>query len=88
MNVRWIVGKGKMVPMTTIRTAILLKHDPDDEKLVQKLSTDDRSIAGSNYATYCIENCCNTFGPARPAPCANRLMTEQVDLIVLQFAPP
>jgi hypothetical protein len=30
LDVRWIVGKGRVVPFTTIRKLILLKRDPDD----------------------------------------------------------
>lgn len=54
VNVRWIVGKGKMVPMTTMRTAILLKHDPDDEKLVRKLSTDEavQYVEATNFCNH------------------------------------
>lgn len=38
VNVRWIVGKGKILPMTTLRTAILLKRDPEDDTMVKKLT--------------------------------------------------
>ncbi len=38
VNVRWIVGKGKILPLTTLRTAILLRRDPEDENIVQKLT--------------------------------------------------
>lgn len=37
VDVRWIVGKGKILPMTTLRTAILLKRDPEDDTIVRKL---------------------------------------------------
>lgn len=38
VNVRWIVGKGKILPLTTLRTAILLRRDPEDETMVKKLT--------------------------------------------------
>ena len=38
VNVRWIVGKGKILPLTTLTTAILLKRDPKDEAIVKKLT--------------------------------------------------
>ena len=38
VNVRWIVGKGRILPMTTLRTAIILKRDPQDDTIVKKLT--------------------------------------------------
>ena len=38
VNVRWIVGKGKILPLTTLRTAILLRRDPQDDAIVKKLT--------------------------------------------------
>jgi hypothetical protein len=38
VNVRWIVGKGKILPLTTLRTAILLKREPEDDVIVRKLT--------------------------------------------------
>jgi len=38
VNVRWIVGKGKILPLTTLRTAILLRRDPEDETIVKELT--------------------------------------------------
>ena len=34
VNIRWIVGKGKILPMTTLKKAILLKRDPKDESIL------------------------------------------------------
>jgi len=39
VNVRWIVGKGKILPLTTLRTAILLRRNPEDETIVKKLTS-------------------------------------------------
>jgi hypothetical protein len=41
VNVRWIVGKGKILPMTTLRTAILLMRDPKDDTVVKKLTSNE-----------------------------------------------
>lgn len=41
VNVRWIVGKGKILPMTTLKKAIILKRDPGDNVVFRKLSPDD-----------------------------------------------
>lgn len=38
VNVRWVVGKGKILPLTTLRTAILLRRDPEDQTIVKKLT--------------------------------------------------
>ena len=41
VNVRWIVGKGKILPLTTLRTAILLRRSPEDETVVNKLTPNE-----------------------------------------------
>jgi len=41
VNVRWIVGKGKILPMTTLRTAILLRRNPEDDIIVKKLTSNE-----------------------------------------------
>ncbi|MEM2101949.1 MAG: aldolase [Candidatus Bathyarchaeia archaeon] len=41
VNVRWVVGKGKILPMTTLKKAILLKRDPTDNKVISKLSPEE-----------------------------------------------
>ncbi len=41
VNVRWIVGNGGVIPLTTIRKIILLKRDPADKTIVAHLSTDE-----------------------------------------------
>ena len=43
VNVRWIVGKGKILPMTTLKKAILLKRDPEDRSILNKLSAEEAS---------------------------------------------
>lgn len=41
VNVRWVVGKGKMLPMTTLKKAILLKRDTEDKTIVRRLSPEE-----------------------------------------------
>ncbi|MGB9741458.1 MAG: HPr kinase/phosphorylase [Candidatus Bathyarchaeia archaeon] len=41
VNVRWIVGSGGVIPLTTMRNIILLKRDPTDSKIATDLSTDE-----------------------------------------------
>jgi len=41
VNVRWIVGKGRIIPMTTVRTMIILRRDPNDEKVIQRLEPEE-----------------------------------------------
>jgi len=41
VNVRWIVGKGRVIPMTTMRLAILLKRDPEDPEVVRRLMPEE-----------------------------------------------
>jgi hypothetical protein len=38
VNVRWIVGSGGVIPMTTMQKIILLKRDPNDKKIVTDLT--------------------------------------------------
>ncbi|MEM2169039.1 MAG: aldolase [Candidatus Bathyarchaeia archaeon] len=53
VNVRWIVGKGKILPMTTLKKAIILKRDQGDKTVFGKIS--------SSEAMACVEpfNFCN-----------------------------
>ncbi len=40
VNVRWIVGAGGVIPLTTMNKIILLKRDPQDPNIVTPLSSD------------------------------------------------
>jgi len=44
VNVRWVVGKGKVLPMTTLKKAVLLKRDPQDKAIVSRLSPEEATI--------------------------------------------
>lgn len=41
VNVRWIVGAGGVIPMTTMQQIILMKRDPTDKKIVKELSKEE-----------------------------------------------
>ncbi len=41
VNVRNIVGKGKIIPLTTIKKVFLLKRDPHDEILSKELDVEE-----------------------------------------------
>jgi hypothetical protein len=36
-DIRWVIGKGRILPMTTLRTIIVLKHDPADPSVSRTL---------------------------------------------------
>lgn len=37
VDLRWVIGKGRILPLTTLETMILLKRDPEDKELVRVL---------------------------------------------------
>jgi len=41
VNVRWIVGGGGVIPMTTMQEVMLLKRDPKDKKIVTDLTEEE-----------------------------------------------
>lgn len=41
VNIRWVVGKGKILPMTTLKKAIILRRDHKDPTIVSKLSAQE-----------------------------------------------
>lgn len=40
-NIRWVTGRSSVIPMTTIRSIILLKRDRDDGEIVRRLTADE-----------------------------------------------
>jgi len=44
VNVRWVVGKGKILPMTTLKKAVLLKRDEGEAWIFKKLSTEEATL--------------------------------------------
>jgi serine kinase of HPr protein (carbohydrate metabolism regulator) len=36
-DIRWVVGKGRIFPLTTVRTVIVLKRDSSDTEIVRKM---------------------------------------------------
>jgi len=49
VNVRWIVGSGGVIPMTTMQEIILLKRDNKDKRIV-------RELAGKEALSYLLAN--------------------------------
>jgi len=41
VDLRWIVGKGRILPLTTLRTLVLLKRDPSDARIVNAIDQDE-----------------------------------------------
>ena len=41
VNVRWIVGNGGVIPMTTLKKVIMLKRDPADKKIVTPMNVEE-----------------------------------------------
>lgn len=41
VNVRWVVGKGKILQMTTLKKAIMLKREPADKSVISRLSSEE-----------------------------------------------
>ena len=39
-DIRWVIGKGRILPMTTLKTIIVLKRDPADSTISQTLDPD------------------------------------------------
>jgi hypothetical protein len=37
VDLRWVVGKGRILPLTTLETMIILKRDPEDEVVLSEL---------------------------------------------------
>jgi ABC-type dipeptide/oligopeptide/nickel transport system ATPase component len=40
-NLRWVIGKGRILPMTTLKTMILLKRDPGDTSEARSIGPED-----------------------------------------------
>jgi hypothetical protein len=41
VDLRWVIGKGRILPMTTLKTMILLKRDPGDTNGARSLGPED-----------------------------------------------
>jgi hypothetical protein len=44
VNVRWVVGRGKILPMTTLKKAVLLKRGEGEAWVFKKLSTEEATL--------------------------------------------
>ncbi|RLI29010.1 aldolase [Candidatus Bathyarchaeota archaeon] len=41
VDLRWVIGKGRILPVTTLKMLIVLKRDPSDPEIVRRLSADE-----------------------------------------------
>jgi hypothetical protein len=41
VDLRWVVGKGRILPLTTLRTLVLLKRDPADPRIQHRIGPDE-----------------------------------------------
>jgi hypothetical protein len=50
-DIRWVIGKGRILPMTTLRTIIVLKRDPADSTVSRTLDPDTglKLFTANNY---------------------------------------
>jgi len=50
-DIRWVIGKGRILPMTTLKTIIVLKRDPADPDISRTLDPDTalKVFAANNY---------------------------------------
>ncbi|MDD1682949.1 MAG: aldolase [Methanoregula sp.] len=50
-DIRWVIGKGRILPMTTLKTIIVLKRDPADSTISRTLDPDTglKLFVANNY---------------------------------------
>jgi len=50
-DIRWVVGKGRLLPLTTLAAIVILKRDPADARIVTRLERNEASalITGNGY---------------------------------------
>jgi hypothetical protein len=50
VDLRWVVGKGRILPLTTLRILVLLKHDPQDVRIFRQIDAEEAlAILKENY---------------------------------------
>ncbi|ABS55673.1 HPr kinase [Methanoregula boonei 6A8] len=40
-DIRWVVGKGRLLPLTTLGTIVILHHDPSDPRILCRMEKDE-----------------------------------------------
>lgn len=50
-DIRWVVGKGRLFPITTLKTVVILKRDPSDPEIVRSLEPEAsrKLFSDNNY---------------------------------------
>jgi len=51
-DLRWVIGKGRLIPLTTLRTVIIMKRDPSDPVVVRSLSPDEGLASFSKHGYF------------------------------------
>jgi hypothetical protein len=51
-DVRWVIGKGRILPLTTLKTLIILKRDPEDVHTAQSLDPETAMKLFENNACF------------------------------------
>ena len=51
VDLRWVIGKGRILPMTTLKTMIILKRDPQDRETCRKLGIEEalKTLEDNDY---------------------------------------
>jgi hypothetical protein len=51
VDLRWVVGKGRILPLTTLRTLVLLKRDPADPRVQHRMEADEalETLVGNSF---------------------------------------
>jgi hypothetical protein len=51
-DIRWVLGKGRLIPLTTLRTVIILKRDPTDPVVAKQMDPSEGSEMFSRYGYF------------------------------------
>jgi hypothetical protein len=51
VDLRWVVGKGRILPLTTLRTLVMLKRDPSDPRVQYRVEEDEalETLVGNSF---------------------------------------
>ena len=51
VDLRWVIGKGRILPLTTLKSMIILKRDPNDEETLRELEAKEALdlLENNNY---------------------------------------
>jgi hypothetical protein len=51
VDLRWVIGKGRILPLTTLRTLVLLKRDPSESRTSREIGPEEalKILTGSSF---------------------------------------